>query len=416
MAIALFKHHFVGKSAQPEPYKTAAHHRYIARKSAAMRVFSEHMPKQWHAVQRFLKEHEDGLRKNGRVADTFIIAIPREFTPDAAEKVLRQYGNRIGKGKAPFLVAFHWDEHNPHAHMIFLDRDPETGRRVFGTTVKGSTDLLKLEWQDEVNAMFQQLGLETEIQFGGKLEAVNDNVNEPSPTETTVVEEPPSQEEQLAVIEQEELDQRQQYSLAASAVQDLRQVRRLQKERQAIRDTYEGAYQAHQKAQDASRQAAAELAQAGLDAVGARDAYIQEHRGVFGKKGFAIKAFGFSYQSPARKAADAAELAYQQAQERADAATKLLNAENANLAIRLKDFELARQRVETIQGSDQELSDAELIFEQTVAKHAGNLTPELAREAMMNMEMEEETAALLLEELGFTEEAKKLSKDYGQDV
>lgn len=165
MAIAYFKHTPVGKSTQAQPYTTAAHARYIMRSRAASVVRSHNMPRQYHAVQRYLSEQEDSIRKNGRVADKFIIAIPREFTPEQAEKILYRYGCRIGQGKAPFLFAFHWEEQNPHAHMIFIDRDPETGKRIFGTSNQHSTQNLKLVWESEVNTLFNELGSEQRIDF-----------------------------------------------------------------------------------------------------------------------------------------------------------------------------------------------------------------------------------------------------------
>jgi hypothetical protein len=433
MAIALFKHSTIGKATQAQPYHAAARAAYAMRRSAANRVFSENMPLQWHAVQRFLKQHEDGLRKNGRVADTFVIAVPREFSMDEAEKVLRAYGRRIGKGKAPFLVAFHWEEQNPHAHFIFLDRDPETGKRVFGTSEKGSTELLKFEWAAEVNEHFEQLGLETRIEFGTRTEelqaAFNDNeVSEPSPTvaaeEPEVVsEEPPTleeldndlgrvdyedelQEAKLAQVEQAELSPREAMAFAGQAVHELRRIRVLQQEREQIRAQYNGAYEAQQRASAAARQAAAEVAQLGLEATAARDTYITEHRGLFGKKGFQVSAFGYSYQSPARKAADAAELAYQQSQERTSRAAEQSLAETANLEIRSKDFASAKDKYEAIQGTDQELSDAELLYENTINSYAGNLTPAKAAVLVNEGELDNYTARIVLEELGYAEEAK----------
>jgi hypothetical protein len=426
MAIAMFKHTPVGKSTQTQPYTAAAHARYAMRKSAAMKVFSENMPLNWHAVQRFLKEHEDGLRKNGRVADKFIIAIPREFNPEAAEKVLRTYGNRIGKGKAPFLVAFHWDDHNPHAHMIFIDRDPDTGKRVFGTSEKGSTDLLKLEWQTEVNAMFAQLGLETEISFGTRAEELTAaNVNEPSPTATTVVEEPPSLEEldndlgrvdyeeeleaaleaDLPVIEQEGASR---YQQAFSAAQELRRIRHLQNELQAVRERYEGAEKANRQATERAQAAVVLLAQRQLEAQQTREAYIQEHRGLFGKKGFQLSAFGLTYTSPARKAADQAEQDYMAAQTQALLAEKTVADERANLSLAQKDYDFYYKQFQSVQGNEQDLADAEALYENTFNTYAGDLTPEAVKELVEENQLQPEEAALILKTLGYPEAGEEL--------
>jgi hypothetical protein len=429
MAIAVFKHTPIGKKTQAEPYTAAAHARYAMRKSAAMKVFSENMPLNWHAVQRFLKEHEDGLRKNGRVADKFIIAIPREFTPEAAEKVLRSYGRRIGEGKAPFLVSFHWEENNPHAHMIFIDRDLETGRRVFGTSEMGSTELLKFNWAEEVNAQFKEMGLETRIEFGTRTEelaqAMNDNVSEPSPTPTTVVEEPPSLEEldndlgrvdyeeeleaaleaELPVIEQEGASK---YQQAFSAAQELRRIRHLQNELQAVRERYEGAEKANRQATERAQAAVALLAQRQLDAQQTREAYIQEHRGLFGKKGFQLSAFGFNYTSPARKAADQAEQDYMTAQTQALLAEKTVADERANLSLAQKDYDFYYKQFQSVQGNEQDLADAELLYENTFNAYAGDLTPEAVKELVEENQLQPQEAALILKTLGYPEAGEEL--------
>lgn len=203
VAIAYFKHSHLNKQTQARPYMIVDHAKYLMRRSAALKVCSENMPHNYHAVLRFLTDWEDGLRKNGRM-DKFIIAVPKEVTAEQAEKVLRQFGRRIGKGKAPFLFALHWDETNPHAHMVFLDRDPETGRRVFGTSELRSTDKLKFEWQDEANGFMNALGLDARIDFdAADREPANDNEllqdNEPDHAGdvTEMVQPPPPEPEPL---------------------------------------------------------------------------------------------------------------------------------------------------------------------------------------------------------------------------
>jgi hypothetical protein len=391
------------------------------RKSAAMRVFTERMPLNWHAVQRFLKQHEDGLRKNGRVADKFIISIPREFTPEAAEKVLRAYGNRIGKEKAPFLVAFHWDDHNPHAHMIFIDRDPETGTRVFGTSTKGSTELLKLEWQTEVNAMFQELGMDVEIQFGGRLEAVNDNVSEPSPTETAVVEEPPLEQE-APVVEIPEVDEFTfeepvieqegaiRYQMAYECAQELRRIRHLTDELRSVRERYQGAEQANRAATQRAQAAMTAMEQRAREEKAAREAYISEHRGLFGKKGFQLSAFGLTYTSPARKAADLAEQAYNAAQIQFTLAEKTVADERANLELAQKDYDFYYKQFQAIQGNEQDLEEAQALYETSFNRYAGELTPEQVKDLVAENELQPEQAALILKELGYEEAGKEIER------
>jgi hypothetical protein len=417
MAIAMLKHTPVGKSTQAQPYTAAAHARYIMRRSAANRVFSERMPLNWHAIQRFMKQHEDALRKNGRVADKLIISVPPEFSMAQAEAVLRKFGNDISRGKAPYLVSFHWGDHNPHAHIIFIDRDLETGKRVFGTSEKGSTELLKFVWAETVNDQFKELGLETRIQFGTRTEelhAANDEVSEPSPTvaaeEPEVVSEQPLAEEpQVPVIEQEGANR---YQQAHSAAEELRRIRHLQNELRAVRERYEGAERRNRDATERAQAAVSRLNQSKLQAEQARETYVQEHRGMFGKKGFQVSAFGLSYTSPARKAADAAEQEYNTAKVQATLSEKTVADERANLELAQTDFDFYKGQFEQVQGNEAEIAEAELLYEATFNAYAGDLTPDDMAELIHTGELTPEQAALIMRTLGYPEKAQTIEKDY----
>lgn len=181
---AFLKHSFISKGKQAQPYTAMAHARYIMRTEATQYVYSERMPKQWHAVQRFLEQHENGLRKNGRVMDKFIISIPHDVTEKDAIDTLRRFGNWLGQGRTPFLFTLQgFDTRNHHAHFIFIDKDVETGRRVFGTTEMNSTHGIKLEWQRVANSAFEEMGYDVRIAVkeGYAVEADNDNEETPTP-------------------------------------------------------------------------------------------------------------------------------------------------------------------------------------------------------------------------------------------
>lgn len=178
---AFLKHSNIGKAKQAEPYTAAAHARYIMRKEAASVVYSERMPKNYHAVQRFLNQHEDTVRRNGRIVEKFIISVPHDISEADAVKVLRQFGNRIGKGEAPFLFALHgFDGRNHHAHFLFIDKGDD-GRRVFGMSERGSTAKLKLAWEEVANGAFQELGYDVRVKvhegYAEELEPANDNAS-----------------------------------------------------------------------------------------------------------------------------------------------------------------------------------------------------------------------------------------------
>lgn len=436
MAIALFKHSHVSKATQPKAGRARDHYRYITRRDAVTRVFSERMPINWHAVQRFLLERESTIRKNGRVCDKFIVAVPREFNQEQAEKVLRAYGNRIGDNRTPFLVAFHWDEHNPHAHIMFIDADIETGRRVFGTSERNSTEGLKFHWAEEVNAQFQEMGLDTRIQFGTMTEELR-NANENAqldhpPAHADMVSEHLLLDEldndlgrvdhaeeidaarTLAMaevdefkfdyprIEQEGLSDSARLKLAAECVQELERIK-------SVRASREGVYARHMAAQLALNTAKAEhekatqrALQAAQEAAQRKAEYEQEHTGWLGKRGFSLKAIGIDYESPARRAANAAS-------ERAHWAGIEAQHASASIALSIEyerrmamEYAATTAEINQIQGSEQELAEAQQLLADSVTEYTADLTPETLQE--LSGELTPEQTQALSQHLGYEQE------------
>ena len=166
MAIPFIKHSFIGKSKQAQAYTAAAHVRYISRQSATVYRYAERMPLHYHAAQRFLSQREDSIRKNGRVIDKLVISIPREMTMNQAVDTIRNFGFQLSDGRAPFYFTIQdWDSHNPHCHFIFVDADVETGKRVFKTTDKDSSDRIKELWEGVCNREMAELGIDASISF-----------------------------------------------------------------------------------------------------------------------------------------------------------------------------------------------------------------------------------------------------------
>lgn len=177
VAVFTFKHAFVGKAGSA-PGTASAHVNYISRKSAtcyqeAFGIPSKPRQTAAQTTWRFLDEREASIRKNGRVCDKFIIAVPVEMKQEEAIGLLRAFGQKIGcrydaeQGrllKAPFFFTLQdWGSHNPHAHFVFVDADRESGERVFGTTKKGSTERLRAAWEETANAELERLGYEARI-------------------------------------------------------------------------------------------------------------------------------------------------------------------------------------------------------------------------------------------------------------
>lgn len=123
----------IGKTTQKKPFTAAAHVRYITRKEAMTLSMAERMPEASSRAIRWLKAQENIDRKNARVADKMIIAIPRELTADQQATLIHGFAETLTQGRASWFAAIHAkgkDRDNPHCHLIIRDRDIVTGRRV----------------------------------------------------------------------------------------------------------------------------------------------------------------------------------------------------------------------------------------------------------------------------------------------
>lgn len=123
----------IGKTTQKKPFTAAAHVRYITRKEAMTLSMAERMPEAGSRAIRWLKAQEKADRKNARVADKMIIALPRELSADQQAKLIHSFAEAVTQGRASWFAAIHAkgkDRENPHCHLIVRDRDIVTGRRV----------------------------------------------------------------------------------------------------------------------------------------------------------------------------------------------------------------------------------------------------------------------------------------------
>lgn len=155
MAIYSLHHSSIGKATQEQPYTAAAHLDYITRERAMSRSEACGFPATKKDGMSFLRSHEDKARANGRVVDKILVALPRELNPDQRAELVREFAAEVAGGKAPWFAAFHdkgKDASNPHCHLILCDKDPATGRRIFQTTEKGSTERLRVLWEQHANA------------------------------------------------------------------------------------------------------------------------------------------------------------------------------------------------------------------------------------------------------------------------
>ena len=113
----------------------------------------------------WLEEHEDKSRKNARIIDKLMIALPIELSQEQRVEMLHAYVAEITGGEEiSWLAALHdQDSHNPHVHMIFRDKGLNTGKRVVEFSEKGSTQRLRESWQKICNEHLAKAGFDARI-------------------------------------------------------------------------------------------------------------------------------------------------------------------------------------------------------------------------------------------------------------
>jgi MobA/MobL family len=165
MAIYSLHHSKIGRSTHVAG-TAAAHIRYIARKSACPVVLAFQWPKHTGQAGDWILKAEEADRKNARVVDKIMVALPRELTPAQRSALVASFAQTITQTRAPWFAAIHQtgrDSHNPHAHLVIRDRDIATGKRVANLSEKDSTTILRTLWQDMANKALQEAGSQARI-------------------------------------------------------------------------------------------------------------------------------------------------------------------------------------------------------------------------------------------------------------
>lgn len=132
-----------------------AHIRYITRPDAQAVMVGARMPIGRHAARCWLDRQEEADRKNARIIDKIILALPRELDRRQRRELVAAFAEKLTAGRASWLAAIHQagkDAANPHAHLVIRDRDLETGKRVAMLSEKGACDRVRLLWEETANA------------------------------------------------------------------------------------------------------------------------------------------------------------------------------------------------------------------------------------------------------------------------
>jgi len=162
----------------------AANIAYNARTEATYAVRSHVIPEEPNAAQAWFRAQEAGDRKNARMSDRFIGALPRELTPEQCIEAVEGFCREVTGDRIPWHFALHLEldkkndaEWNPHTHIIFRDRDIETGRRHLYTSAgpkerrqldaKGidywTTKDFRAAWSDHLNRALERGGHDVRV-------------------------------------------------------------------------------------------------------------------------------------------------------------------------------------------------------------------------------------------------------------
>ncbi len=157
---------------------------YNAREDVTYAVRSHIIPADPREAEAWFRQEEQGDRKNARMSDRFIGALPRELTPEQCIEAVEKFCRDITQDRIPWHFALHLEldkknvpEWNPHAHIIFRDRDIETGRRFLFTSAhpkeraelaeKGihawTTKDFRVEWEGQMNRALERAGYDARI-------------------------------------------------------------------------------------------------------------------------------------------------------------------------------------------------------------------------------------------------------------
>lgn len=153
MAIYSCNHKAIGRSTQ-KPFTAAAHINYITRTSATTEIMAGGMPTDRHKAVRWIKDQELADRKNARVCDKIMVALPLELTPEQRRELVKDFCQQLTKDRCPYYAVIHSegkDANNPHAHIVIRDRDKDTGKRVLNMSERGSTENVRELWEHSCN-------------------------------------------------------------------------------------------------------------------------------------------------------------------------------------------------------------------------------------------------------------------------
>lgn len=416
-----------------------------------------------------IRQNEKELtRKNAVLGDALIVSLPVELSETHREEAALRYLWAItGEGRGKASAFYHTDhEHNPHLHIILIDRDVDTGKPVLklhsNRTIRAklgvtsnSTEWLRETWERECNSVLEEYGYDIRIDRRSNLERGleapgqhrgydNDNhvrgvtkmISEHSPEETEEARE--GDTDMVGTIEREP-DER--VSLAANDIRLITVTRREQEYLKQARSRIEQA-KAHylslvQKRDQASfeRDIYATSSAKLLDKAQETEHTLQQYTRADGTlKGHGFKIGGFKllgitipeqrFATQTRIEAEAAQAEYERINPAAEVVRDKLRAKeeaisslDAQATVAEREAYMRHKELERIyccthneavteEEVQRILDRADRTFQGTISKAARNVPLEAAREAFLSVETTEDEYEAYLIEAGHQDELR----------
>lgn len=177
MAIYSLSQTPIGRSTHAEG-TAGAHIGYISRGGACSAIGAGNMPANSNEAQSWMLEQERADRKNARVVDKIMAALPRELSSEQRYKLVEDYVADITGRRAAYFFAIHEsgeDAQNPHAHIVVRDRDFETGQKIIGLSdskkqwekrgrgQESATHWIRERWEHHANQALERAGHDLRI-------------------------------------------------------------------------------------------------------------------------------------------------------------------------------------------------------------------------------------------------------------
>jgi len=422
------EHSAVNRARQGWGY-LAAHANYAANARKCSQIIHVNGADNRYAIQNLIAAHEYSLtRKNARVADKILLSLPKELSEEHRFEAVRRYLNSITFGGRTRAIAFYHSDHahNPHAHVILLDRDVQSGQpvammganrqnRLKAGLEANATEWLRMTWETDCNSVFSDFGYGLEVDRRSNFErgldeagehrgwqAENDNAEDVVPPDAPIkTDEPDLQpdsvaddidtadkgEEDMAYVAEGEL--KPERMTTAERIQVARMAAQEAKAVQAAIERKENALQRYESARAVAMRAAQAYGSQSIVTQAAeqkeyqaRAAYQATHTPDGKAKGFRFSLFGRTlWQSEVSRQAEQSAISFSSAQYAAEFARKDLEASAHQSQVEAEraqelfaEAERQVQHLQTVYGTDQEAKEALEAYRNSVHKHLDGIS------------------------------------------